>query len=99
MAVVSQRTKDSWWVPWEIGIATEKEFPISTYAGEQCELPTYLKKWPYLTNLTHVDLWVDASREADRHVERTRSLRESAGEIRTRATREFYTRVRRTLGQ
>ena len=48
MAVVSGKTKESWWVPWEIGVATEKEYPLSTFAGENCEIPAYLKKWPYL---------------------------------------------------
>lgn len=43
--------------------------------------------------------WVDASREAEGHVQRTRRLSESAGEFQTRAAREFYTRVRRVLGQ
>ena len=99
MAVVSQKTKDSWWVPWEIGVATEKDFPISTFAGEQCDLPSYLKKWPYLTYLAQVDIWVDASREAERQAQRTRTLSESAGQVQARATQHFYTLVRRGLGQ
>src|SRR5690348_6961905 len=45
MAVVSTKTKESWWVPWEIGVATEKEYPLSTFAGENFDLPVFLKKW------------------------------------------------------
>lgn len=48
MAVVSENTKGSWWVPWEIGVATEKDYPIATFAGDNTVLPEYLKKWPYL---------------------------------------------------
>jgi hypothetical protein len=99
MAVVTQQTKDSWWVPWEIGIATEKDFPISTYAGEQCELPTYLKKWPYLPRLDDVDVWTDASRSAEQQVVRTKTLQESGAQLRARSTREFYAQVRRALRQ
>lgn len=99
MAVVSPRTKESWWVPWEIGIATEKDFPISTYAGEQCDLPAYLKKWPYLTRIDQVDVWVDESRAAESHVSRTKIFSESAGQVQARATHEFYSRVRRAFGQ
>jgi len=50
MAVVSENTKLSWWVPFEIGIATEKNYPISTFALQSIDLPSYLKKWPYLKN-------------------------------------------------
>lgn len=34
MAVVSKNTKSSWWVPWEIGVASEKNFRIATYTAE-----------------------------------------------------------------
>jgi hypothetical protein len=33
IAVVSASTKISWWVPWEIGIATEKNFPLERGHG------------------------------------------------------------------
>ncbi|MGE4341030.1 MAG: toll/interleukin-1 receptor domain-containing protein [Pigmentiphaga sp.] len=48
LAVVSDATRVSWWVPWEIGIAMEKDFPLATYAGGYTAVPDYLRKWPYL---------------------------------------------------
>lgn len=35
LAVLSYNTRLSWWVPFEIGIATEKQYPISklSYSG------------------------------------------------------------------
>lgn len=48
LAVVSSRTRLSWWVPWEIGIATEKGHVIATYGLDNCDIPDYLKHWPYL---------------------------------------------------
>lgn len=65
MAVVSSNTKQSWWVPWEIGIATEKVYPITTYAAGLCELPDYLKKWPYLRTLNDLDIYVNQARRLD----------------------------------
>ncbi|WP_122780289.1 toll/interleukin-1 receptor domain-containing protein, partial [Pseudomonas viridiflava] len=54
LAVVSDATKGSWWVPWEIGVATEKDFPLATFGGD-IELPEYLKKWPYLRSISDLD--------------------------------------------
>lgn len=31
LAVVSAATQKSWWVPWEIGMATEKDFPLDIF--------------------------------------------------------------------
>lgn len=49
-AVISNNTKFSWWVPFEIGLATEKDFPISTVVSytNRDQLPDYLWKWPVL---------------------------------------------------
>jgi hypothetical protein len=99
LAVVSEQTRLSWWVPWEIGVATEKDFPISTYAGGRCDLPGYLKKWPYLSNLPDVDVWVEASRKAVRRSRAAMRLDESAAVRRARSTRHFYRSVRAALGQ
>ena len=44
LAVVSSSTKGSWWVPWEIGVASEKDYPLATYAIPPCSLPDYLEK-------------------------------------------------------
>src|SRR6478735_12264138 len=64
LAVVSAKTKESWWVPWEIGISTEKDQPIATYAGDNTLLPEYLRKWPYLKNDSDLDAYAAASKQA-----------------------------------
>lgn len=50
LAVLSYNTRLSWWVPFEIGIATEKQYPISSYltVGSKNDIPEYLWKWPVL---------------------------------------------------
>lgn len=56
LVVLSEKTKLSWWVPFEIGLATEKEYPISTYMKSlnYREFPDYLRSWPVLKN--NIDL-------------------------------------------
>jgi hypothetical protein len=60
VAVVSTATRYSWWVPFEIGVAVEKARPLATVALNllQKELPSYLWKWPYVTNPRELPLVV-----------------------------------------
>jgi len=48
MAVVSSYTTQSWWVPFEIGVASELERRITTFQLSSVALPDFLKKWPVL---------------------------------------------------
>lgn len=98
MAVVSSSTKSSWWVPWEIGIATEKDYPIATYAGDSTTLPEYLRKWPYLTSMQHVDEYARLSRAAVTSLNSQRTYK-SEGAARRSATQEFHRILKATLGQ
>ena len=51
IAVVSSATSTSWWVPWEIGVGSEKGFRMASYSERLVNLPTYLQKWPDLHSL------------------------------------------------
>ncbi|URZ04710.1 toll/interleukin-1 receptor domain-containing protein [Clostridium felsineum] len=55
LVVMSDRTKDSWWVPFEIGMAAQNDFPIVSYLVNKVELPDYLSYWPTLRKSS--DLW------------------------------------------
>lgn len=48
MAVVSNYTEKSWWVPFEIGVGTEKDRRITSFQLNQVILPDFLTKWPVL---------------------------------------------------
>ena len=99
LAVISQATKASQWVPWEVGVATEKDFPLATYAAGVAVIPEFLLRWPYLRSASDLDEYVRASRAADR----TRQLNETAlGKVaanRQDPTQTFYRTLRTALGQ
>lgn len=99
MAVVSENTKGSWWVPWEIGIATEKDYPIATFAGDNATLPEYLRKWPYLKTQNDLDAYARASKAAMNqfNLRKSQFIAESAA--RHSGTQEFYRSLRTSLGQ
>lgn len=98
MAVVSTHTKTSWWVPWEIGVATEKDYPIATYAGDNTAIPEYLKKWPYLTSDADIDAYAAASKAAEGQY-RVRKSYDTELAARHSGTQEFYRTLRARLGQ
>jgi hypothetical protein len=95
---VSEATKTSWWVPWEIGIATEKDYPLATFSGGSAALPEYLRKWPYLRSDADLDRYAEASKTAARDLVTKRGyLTESVA--RERSTKEFFRVLRGSLGQ
>lgn len=57
LAVISTATAGSWWVPFEIGVATDAEQRITSYALSAVSLPDYLRIWPVLTRDEHIDLF------------------------------------------
>lgn len=97
LAVVSEATKSSWWVPWEIGVATEKDFPLATYGGDT-PLPEYLRKWPVLKTDAHLDAYAEASKAALKLYNR-RLLLVEATVAQHSATQEFYQVLRSSLNQ
>ena len=63
MAVVSNYTTQSWWVPFEIGVGTEIERRITTYQLSGVALPDFLTKWPILRNESDLTYFVALYRQ------------------------------------
>ena len=96
LAVVSVVTRESWWVPWEIGVATEKNYPLATFGGA-VRLPEFLHKWPVLKNDTDLDVYAAASKAAERQFASKRLLLEATAAQRS-ANEEFYRVLRNQIG-
>lgn len=91
----------SWWVPWEIGIATEKDHPIATFAKDDTTLPEYLRKWPYLKNQNDLDVYAKAIKSSMNLFENRRRnyAFESVSATQHSSTQEFYRSIRAGLGR
>lgn len=76
VAVVSFSTKESWWVPWEIGVGSEKGFLMASFSESHVELPSYLEKWPALHSDRDIDLYCEYSKQADAKISRRTWLTE-----------------------
>ena len=55
MALVTNATRDSWWVPFEVGVAREAPRRITTYNSSTESLPEYLTEWPILVSDADLD--------------------------------------------
>lgn len=98
LAVVSVATAKSEWVPWEIGVATEKDFPLATFSAQGTIPPEFLRRWPYLRTDGELDQYATISKAQDRvRVQKSVPLNENAARATT--TRDFYRALKAALGQ
>ena len=51
LVVMTENTKDSWWVPFEIGMAAERNLRTVTFLNSYLMLPEYLDYWPRLSSM------------------------------------------------
>jgi hypothetical protein len=98
LAVISTQTQASWWVPWEIGVATEKERFLASFVSGGAVVPEYLAKWPYLRSQSDLDVYIRESKKAELLVEERiqKGYRQGA---RAQGFRSFHTSLKASLGQ
>ncbi|WP_028515084.1 toll/interleukin-1 receptor domain-containing protein [Ruminococcus flavefaciens] len=58
IVVMSEKTKSSWWVPFEIGMSAQVDMPTATFLSHMVALPDYLTYWPRLRSLNDIALYV-----------------------------------------
>ena len=98
LAVLSARTTQSQWVPWEIGVATEKERPLASFVNPPATIPEFLRKWPYLQSQQDVDRYAMVSKSI--HLHKQDSARRTTDSIARRtAFRDFHNSLKAQLGQ
>ncbi|MBN8531023.1 MAG: toll/interleukin-1 receptor domain-containing protein [Alphaproteobacteria bacterium] len=92
IAVVSTTTQASWWVPWEIGVASERNYPLATFAIQPATLPTFLKKWPYLSNDNDLDKYAQTIKEFAAPLMESMAVQKSA-------SKNFFETLNKRLGR
>ena len=60
LVLVSEKTKDSWWVPFEVGVASERGKLIGTFLGERVPLPSFLDRWTVIPKDASLDRWANS---------------------------------------
>mgnify|MGYP002777277465 CR=1 FL=1 len=62
LVVMSSKTQQSWWVPFEIGMAAQQDYPMVSYLKEFIILPEYLSYYPKLKSNTDLYYYISAAR-------------------------------------
>ncbi len=60
MALITNQTVGSWWVPFEIGVARQGDRRITSFDNSTVALPEYLTEWPVLKNDADIDKFAEA---------------------------------------
>lgn len=100
IVILSGKTKDSWWVPFEIGMATEKDMPIANYLIGHEKIPEYLMYWPRLKNYQDVLKYVEVRNKVAKQMYLEKTLDEeyfqrANGEV--SETQRFYSELKKVL--
>jgi hypothetical protein len=98
MAVVSDSTRYSWWVPFEIGAATEIDRRISTFRIGALDLPHFLKIWPVLTRDSDLAEFVRAYKQDALALQASKAFTDAARAT-IKSASDFHNTLRGRLGQ
>lgn len=80
LAIISTETAGSWWVPFEIGVATNADKRITSFCisiVSPMTLPDYLRVWPILTRENQLDLFARRYLEDKTFLEKSYRLSEA----------------------
>lgn len=95
IVVMSESTKYSQWVPFEVGMSAQNDMPTATFLQANVELPDFLSYWPRLKQPNDIRKYV-AARNDVIHEFSSKYAYETA-EIRRSQTARFYDVLKKRL--
>ena len=97
LVVLSEQTKTSWWVPFEIGMASQKDFPIVNYLKAGIVLPDYLAYWPHLKNETDLVKYIQIKTKVHKEILLEKSFGQAKFASAESSTQRFYRELKASL--
>ena len=95
IVVMSESTRYSQWVPFEVGMSAQNDMPTATFLQENVALPDFLVYWPRLKQPSDIRKYIAARNEVTREYA-SKYLFETA-EIRRSQTARFYDVLKQRL--
>ncbi len=96
IVVMSEITKRSQWVPFEVGMAAQIHMPTATFLKDSVDLPDFLEYWPRLKQPEDIRKYVLSSKDVDKEYSGYRALFENVDYKRQR-TERFYDVLKQRL--
>lgn len=102
LVILSINTKESWWVPFEIGMAAQLDFPIVNYipnflSDKKVQLPEYLSYWPKLTKSDDLRKYVETRNTVSQQIVLENSLGKHSFFSKQSPTERFYKELKKIL--
>ena len=99
IVLMTEATKHSWWVPFEIGMSAQIDMPTASYLKENVVLPSFLRYWPRLKTINDVSTYVSVRKKTERILNEQYSNFElsSVSNRRKIETPIFYENLKREL--
>ena len=95
IVIMSEATRYSQWVPFEVGMASQNDMPIATFLQENVLLPDFLTYWPRLKQPSDIWKYITVRREIQREYS-SKYLFESI-ELRRSQIEKFYDVLKKRL--
>jgi hypothetical protein len=100
LALVTKNTKESWWVPFEVGVAREAPRIITSFTNlEQRDLPEYLTEWPVLRGDSAVDTFADYYKRGAHRVKTAFLEHRAVASDGIAGIEDFHRKLKFALGQ
>lgn len=96
IVVMSEITRYSQWVPFEVGMAAQIDMPTATFLKNYVSLPDFLQYWPRLKKPADIQKYVSVRNDIDQEYRAYRSIYETAT-YQKRKTERFYDVLKQRL--
>lgn len=95
IVVMSESTRYSQWVPFEVGMSAQNDMPTATFLQENVSLPDFLVYWPRLKKPSDIRKYVEARNDVKR--EYATQYHFDSAERRHAQTERFYDVLKQRL--
>jgi len=96
IVVISEQTRSSWWVPFEIGMSAQIDMPTASFLKSETALPSYLSYWPCLKTTADIGKYISVRKRTSSIIQEQYSYY-STTEKRAIETRTFYEALKKEL--
>ena len=97
IVVMSENTKYSWWVPFEIGMSAQLDMPTASFLTSSVVLPDYLTDWPRLRKISDVATYVTVRMQVANYIKKSYPYTYSQPSCRNTETFTFYNQLKQAL--
>lgn len=100
LAIVTQNTQGSWWVPFEVGVARQAPRVITAFTNQaDSQLPEYLLEWPRLRGDQAVDTFASYYKRQRRALSEDVLEKRATASQQLRTVDDFHRQLKAALGQ